>query len=291
LGAQTQALHHRHRIDTQIAAAARRAFAEADRDGDGRLSLEEFEVWFKEAVRVHGVGDDGGEQHATIDVPLSLSLAPSPSPSLSLSNTTAALSDGCDATTTPSTQNMTTMTMRDKNAAHASAMRKLHQRTEALLRAKRDAAEAEAEAGEAAAQHTCEAAELVSEPMWRSIWDHYFDSRGCPRKCATQKRVSPGFGLIPCDPPVTVNKMRGATSQQPRKIGIHAYELIDHIWYSRGVKFCGHALEPLRYASSKAAQLALIPDVWTPSDHVPIVADMKFTQWDSRYEPEKGGTD
>ena len=101
---------------------------------------------------------------------------------------------------------------------------------------------------------------------WASVWDEYFQPSGTPRK---QK--------LDVDPPVTVNKMRGATSNQPRKIGAHAYELIDHVFYdSKRVKLIQHAYRPLQYPNDGIAKAALIPDLATPSDHTPVVVDFSF---------------
>ena len=99
-----------------------------------------------------------------------------------------------------------------------------------------------------------------------SVWDKYFQPSGKPR---VQK--------LNVDPPVTVNKMRGATSNQPRKIGAHAYELIDHIFYdSKRLKLIQHALPPLQYPNDGIAKAALIPDLATPSDHAPVLIDFGF---------------
>jgi len=100
---------------------------------------------------------------------------------------------------------------------------------------------------------------------WHSVWDSYFDMNGMPKKSSS-----------PMDPPVTVNKMRGTESEQPRKIGLHAYELIDHVWCSRGITFLGHAFTPQQYRSIEAATEQLIPDLVFPTDHFPVVVDMKL---------------
>ena len=101
---------------------------------------------------------------------------------------------------------------------------------------------------------------------WDSVWDKYFDVSGKPRE-----------QTLGVDPPVTVNKMRGATSNQPRKIGAHAYELIDYVFFdSKRLKLIQHALQPLQYPNDGIAKSALIPDLATPSDHTPIVVDFCF---------------
>lgn len=101
---------------------------------------------------------------------------------------------------------------------------------------------------------------------WKSIWDEYFDARGRCHKTDDH------------DPPISVNKMRGAGSQQHRKIGAHAYELIDHIWYTKGIKFLGHALGPVRWKHNRFAKRRLIPDLVYPSDHYPLVTDFSFSK-------------
>eukprot|EP00939_MAST-03C_sp_MAST-3C-sp1_P003027 g3027.t1 len=102
---------------------------------------------------------------------------------------------------------------------------------------------------------------------WTSIWSDYFDSSGC----------SKGLEMDAKDPPVTVNKMRGALSQQARKIGAHAYELIDHVWYTKDVELLQHAFGPRRYHSQEEAKLFLMPDVLIPSDHLPVIVDFGCT--------------
>jgi len=101
---------------------------------------------------------------------------------------------------------------------------------------------------------------------WESVWDSYFDEHGRPKATSSSS-----------DPPVTVNKMRGTESQQPKKIGMHAYELIDHVFFSRGIVFLKHAVVPKQYASLKIAKEHLIPDLVFPTDHIPVVVDMKLS--------------
>jgi len=95
-----------------------------------------------------------------------------------------------------------------------------------------------------------------------SVWDGFFSTDGVALRTPA---------------PVTVNKMRGATSQQPAKIGAHAYELIDHVWYNKGMRLEQHAIEPVRYKSARSARLKLMPDLYIPSDHVPVVVNMAYT--------------
>jgi len=99
---------------------------------------------------------------------------------------------------------------------------------------------------------------------WQSVWDKYFTAQGDP----IAGSAPAGKNL-----PVTVNKMRGSMSQQPQKIGLHAYELIDHIYYSKGVNFLQHALPPKHYKNQASAAMKLIPDLVTPTDHFPVVCD------------------
>lgn len=100
---------------------------------------------------------------------------------------------------------------------------------------------------------------------WRSVWDAFFDRNGDPY---------PSKGG---DAPVTVNKMRGATSQQAKKIGEHAYELIDQVWYTKsGVRFVQHGAAPKQYRDRAAAREKLIPSILNPSDHMPVIADFRF---------------
>jgi len=107
---------------------------------------------------------------------------------------------------------------------------------------------------------------MDSAPNCKSVWDAYFDAEGNPLSISKDNM----------DPPVTVNKMRGSSSAQLQKIGLHAYELIDHVWYSEGVRFLQHALPPKHYRSKEKARLALIPDLLTPTDHFPLVVDLQM---------------
>merc|ERR1712216_868813 len=72
----------------------------------------------------------------------------------------------------------------------------------------------------------------------------------------------------------SVNKMRGPLSGQPKKIGHHAYELIDHVFYSEGLELVEHVLEPRVHPSRAAAIDDLIPSLSNPSDHYPVVVDI-----------------
>merc|ERR1712032_1608261 len=68
-----------------------------------------------------------------------------------------------------------------------------------------------------------------------SVWEGHLD--------ASQPPVSHG-GSAP-EAPVSMNKMRGPASGQPTKIGLHAYQLIDHMFYSKdSFSEVRHVLEP-----------------------------------------------
>ena len=72
--------------------------------------------------------------------------------------------------------------------------------------------------------------------------------------------------------PVTVNKIRGPTSNQPSKIGVHSHELIDHIFYS-GIFMHRFAIPPVSFVSKEHALENLIPNMLEPSDHYPVMVD------------------
>ena len=100
---------------------------------------------------------------------------------------------------------------------------------------------------------------LRATPNIASVWDSAFDSSG-RAICAPQ--------------PVSTNKIRGPLSDQPAKIGHHAYALIDHIYFSRHFAFIRHACSPLAYSSRKEARMHLIPSLDMPSDHAPVIVDL-----------------
>mmetsp|Transcript_520 Transcript_520/g.862 ORF Transcript_520/g.862 Transcript_520/m.862 type:complete len:530 (-) Transcript_520:438-2027(-) len=86
---------------------------------------------------------------------------------------------------------------------------------------------------------------------------------------------------------VSVNKMRGPSSNQPSKIGEHQLELIDHV-FTNGTKskiVTSVALNnkelvptaPLLYKSKEGeAELNLYPSSNMPSDHLPVVVDISL---------------
>lgn len=81
-------------------------------------------------------------------------------------------------------------------------------------------------------------------------------------------------------PPVSVWKMRGSASKQPKKVGEDMYQLIDHIFYNgRGLFNCGQQAlrlrERLQGPNVDRDWLALIPNELVPSDHLPIVWDFE----------------
>lgn len=99
-----------------------------------------------------------------------------------------------------------------------------------------------------------------------SVWDGHFDAVG--------NATCNGEGL---DPPVSSNKVRGPLSGQARKIGLHAYYLIDHIFFNpAALRMRGHVLAPRRFASDAAALEALEPSLANPSDHYPVVVDLAW---------------
>ena len=110
------------------------------------------------------------------------------------------------------------------------------------------------------ARHNCWQHFKQGPWLRRSVWDSYFDAHGTPNHRS--------------HPPVSVNKMRGPLSGQPAKIGLHALELIDHVWYSDGLQLVAHVVEPTVFADTAAATSRLIPSLQNPSDHYPVVVDL-----------------
>ena len=87
---------------------------------------------------------------------------------------------------------------------------------------------------------------------------------------------APDGVVLATPPPVSTNKMRGPLSQQASKVGLHAYYLIDHVYYSQPFKFVRHALPPLRYESKESARTQLLPSLAVPSDHAPVIVDFEL---------------
>jgi endonuclease/exonuclease/phosphatase family metal-dependent hydrolase len=96
-----------------------------------------------------------------------------------------------------------------------------------------------------------------------SVWAAYYDRGGEP---------------VDRDRVVTVNKMRGPNSAQPAKIGVHALELIDHIYLGGGASLDKHVRPPTSYSSIEDAEDHLIPDTNMPSDHFPVHVNLSFSQ-------------
>ena len=97
----------------------------------------------------------------------------------------------------------------------------------------------------------------------------------CRRKSSITKGRK-GGGWPDAWAPVSVNKMRGPDSDQPKKIGLHAYHVIDHIFYNDGetmVQGDAHVIAPVRYGELEQALSALLPTLEMPSDHYPVVVD------------------
>jgi len=96
-----------------------------------------------------------------------------------------------------------------------------------------------------------------------SVWDAFFDRMG--REIAD----------VP--PPVTTNKLRGPSSAQSRKIGQHACCCIDHLFFDpKALEFSSHVFQPKAYKSAEEAFEELQPSLGNPSDHFPLVVDLKF---------------
>lgn len=79
--------------------------------------------------------------------------------------------------------------------------------------------------------------------------------------------------------PVTVNKIRGPNSNQLQKIGVHSYELIDHVFYSDAIKFIGFSegCHPHIFKSKEEALRNITPNVSDPSDHYPVFVDFDLS--------------
>lgn len=108
---------------------------------------------------------------------------------------------------------------------------------------------------------------VLRQALGASVWDAFFDPQG-----AVVPAERPEL-----DPPVTSNKVRGPLSAQAKKIGAHAYYLIDHIFYNPGFfEFRSHAFEPKRFKSSKDALEDVQPCLLNPSDHYPVIVDLEW---------------
>jgi len=101
--------------------------------------------------------------------------------------------------------------------------------------------------------------------MGASVWDSHFDTTG--------NFLESG----PLDPPVTSNKLRGPLSGQAKKIGLHSYYCIDHIFFTpKELSLQGHALPPKQFTSDAEARDSLNPSLSCPSDHYPVVVDLAW---------------
>ncbi|CAJ1384340.1 unnamed protein product [Effrenium voratum] len=91
-------------------------------------------------------------------------------------------------------------------------------------------------------------------------------------------------------PPVSVWKMRGSASAQPKKVGEDMYQLIDHIFYE-GRHLFRQGEQALRLREKKTDDpadrdwLALMPNELLPSDHLPILWDFHLNVQSPRWEP------
>jgi exonuclease III len=95
----------------------------------------------------------------------------------------------------------------------------------------------------------------------QSVWDDYFDQNGRT--------------IDECNRPITVNKIRGPLSNQPKKIGVHSLELIDHVFYSQ-LQFEGFVNPPIQFNSKSEALMHLIPNQSDASDHYPVITDFAY---------------
>jgi hypothetical protein len=91
------------------------------------------------------------------------------------------------------------------------------------------------------------------------------------------------------NPPVSVWKMRGSASVQPKKVGEDMYQLIDHIFYN-GRTLIKPGQQALRLRERKTEDLAnrdwlsLMPNELLPSDHLPIAWDFQLNIHNARWE-------
>lgn len=110
---------------------------------------------------------------------------------------------------------------------------------------------------------------VLRQSVGASVWDDFFDSDG---KAKTDSELHP---------PVTSNKVRGPLSGQAKKIGAHAYYLIDHVFFDPNFfELKAHCFEPKRFQSRINALEEVQPSLRNPSDHYPVIADLlqKSTQ-------------
>jgi len=99
------------------------------------------------------------------------------------------------------------------------------------------------------------------------VWDKWYEPSGAVRIGA------------PLPVPVSTNKMRGPLSKQPKKVGLHAPFLIDHVYFgSSQLKLVTHVGSLLAHDSARLALQSLLPTLANPSDHVPVIVDFDILQ-------------
>lgn len=104
-----------------------------------------------------------------------------------------------------------------------------------------------------------------TDQRFKNIWDSYFDPDGC--------HIADMLDGL--SRPVTVNKLRGPLSNQPDKIGVHSFELIDHIYFDK-MHMVGFAKAPVQFLKDDDPVMRLIPNDDEPSDHYPVVVDLNY---------------
>lgn len=110
----------------------------------------------------------------------------------------------------------------------------------------------------------------LREAAGASVWDAHFDASG------DEVALEGGSKL---EAPVTSNKLRGPVSDQPKKIGEHAYFCIDHVFFDpASLKLQGHVVPPQQFASQTAALTEVQPSLRNPSDHYPVVVDLAWVR-------------
>jgi len=100
-----------------------------------------------------------------------------------------------------------------------------------------------------------------------SVWDDFYSENGDYIAEGKRKDV---------EHPVTTNKVRGPQSAQAKKIGLHAYSVIDHVFYAGNLQFHEHVHQPVQYPSAKDALQEVLPSLRDPSDHYPVIVDLKW---------------
>jgi len=119
---------------------------------------------------------------------------------------------------------------------------------------------------------------LQSIPNFECVW-------------VQSKILAPGGNSInPPSFPISVNKMRGPSSDQPDKIGEHQCELTDHIFTSycrskvidkvtlRSTKIEVETAPKMYESEEGKAEQELYPTMIMPSDHLPVIVDIELAQ-------------